>query len=121
MLHTTLPHDMHQALLIGRLWVPNQGPVVVAVTAQDVLDLSALAPTCSELLDTPEAATRVREFISAGRAPRWPARTRAGRCSTRTRRRPAPGRSSPRYSPTVTTTLPLTLRDLLCTSDGTLP
>ena len=70
MLHTTLPHDMHQALLIGRLWVPNQGPVVVAVTAEDVLDLSALSPTCSELLDTPEAAARVREFVSAGRAPR---------------------------------------------------
>ncbi len=70
MLHTTLPHDMHQALLIGRLWVQNQGPAVVAVTAQDVLDLSALAPTCSELLDAPEAAARVREFVSAGRAPR---------------------------------------------------
>ena len=77
MLHTTLPQDPHEALLIGRLWVPNLGPVVVAITPQDVLDLSALAPTCSDLLEKREAVSLVREFIGAGRAPRLTGTTQA--------------------------------------------
>jgi fumarylacetoacetate (FAA) hydrolase family protein len=86
MLHTTLPQDPHEALLIGRLWVPNLGPVVVAITPQDVLDLSALAPTCSDLLEKHEAASLVREFIGAGRAPRLTGTTEALANSDETKR-----------------------------------
>ena len=40
MLNTLLPQDAHQALLIGRLWVPDFGAVVCAVTPDDVFDLA---------------------------------------------------------------------------------
>jgi fumarylacetoacetate (FAA) hydrolase family protein len=68
MSHTSLPVDAHQALLIGRLWVPGQGAHVVAVTPADVLDLSGLASTCSALLDLPDVATRVRAYVASGQA-----------------------------------------------------
>jgi fumarylacetoacetate (FAA) hydrolase family protein len=68
MLNTQLPQDAHQALLVGRLWVPGQGPVLVAITPQDVLDLSSLAPTCSDLLEQTDLASRVRAALDAGQA-----------------------------------------------------
>ncbi len=70
MLLAQLPQDAHQALLIGRLWVPGLGPFVVAVTPEDVLDLSALASTSSALLELPDAAAQVRTCLASGRAPR---------------------------------------------------
>ena len=70
MLLSQLPQDAHQALLIGRLWVPDLGPVVVAVTPQDVLELSGLATTSSDLLELPNAAAQVRAYLSSGRAKR---------------------------------------------------
>ncbi|WP_300557064.1 fumarylacetoacetate hydrolase family protein [Limnohabitans sp. Rim8] len=68
MSHTSLPVDAHQALLIGRLWVPGKGAHVVAVTPQDVFDLSGLANTCSGLLELPDVATRVRAHVVSGQA-----------------------------------------------------
>lgn len=68
MLNTQLPQDAHQALLVGRLWVPGQGPVLVAITPQDVLDLSSLAPTCSDLLEQTDLARGVRAALDAGQA-----------------------------------------------------
>ncbi|WP_299510000.1 fumarylacetoacetate hydrolase family protein [uncultured Limnohabitans sp.] len=68
MLNTQLPQDAHQALLVGRLWVPGQGPALVAITPQDVLDLSSLAPTCSDLLEQTDLARRVRAALAAGQA-----------------------------------------------------
>ena len=70
MLNTLLPHDAHQALLIGRLWVPEVGAVVCAVTPDDVFDLSQLAPTSSQLLELPELAHQVRAWVRSGKAPR---------------------------------------------------
>jgi len=70
MLNTLLPQDAHQALLIGRLWVPDIGAVVCAVTPDDVFDLSQLAPTSSQLLELPEVAQQVRAFVRSGTAPR---------------------------------------------------
>jgi fumarylacetoacetate (FAA) hydrolase family protein len=70
MLLTQLPQDAHQALLIGRLWMPGQGPFVVAVTPEDVLDLSSLATTSSALLELPDAATQVRTCLASGHAKR---------------------------------------------------
>jgi len=70
MLPTQLPQDAHEALLIGRLWVPGLGPFVVAVTSEDVLDLSALAITSSALLELPNAAAQVRAALGSGQGRR---------------------------------------------------
>jgi fumarylacetoacetate (FAA) hydrolase family protein len=70
MLNTLLPQDAHQALLIGRLWMPDLGAVVCAITPDDVLDLSQLAPTCSQLLELPEVAPQVRALVRSGKASR---------------------------------------------------
>ena len=70
MLNTLLPQDAHQALLIGRLGVPDIGAVVCAVTPDAVFDLSQLAPTSSQLLELPEVAQQVRAFVRSGTAPR---------------------------------------------------
>lgn len=65
---STLPQPCDHACLIGRMWQPDTGPVLVAVTSDAVLDLSDLAPSCSELLEQPELAARVRQFIDSGQA-----------------------------------------------------
>ncbi|PUE41119.1 fumarylacetoacetate hydrolase family protein [Limnohabitans sp. Bal53] len=70
MLLNQLPQDAHQALLIGRLWVPGHGPFVVAVTPEDVLDLSGLATTSSALLERPGVAAQVRACLASGQAKR---------------------------------------------------
>jgi fumarylacetoacetate (FAA) hydrolase family protein len=51
-----LPADLDQAVLAGRLWL-EAGPVPVLVRAGDVWDVSASAPTVSDLLDRPDAAS----------------------------------------------------------------
>jgi fumarylacetoacetate (FAA) hydrolase family protein len=56
----TLPTDSAKALLIGRLWLPDTGPVLVLVSPRGVLDLSSVAATASQLLELPDAAKRVR-------------------------------------------------------------
>jgi fumarylacetoacetate (FAA) hydrolase family protein len=70
MLNTLLPQDAHQALLIGRLWMPDIGAVVCAITPDDVFDLSQLAPSCSQLLELSEAAQQIRALVRSGKAPR---------------------------------------------------
>ena len=59
-LAATLPEDGDKALLVGRLWQPGVGPVVVAYQAGALHDLSRLAATTSQLfeLDDPAAAVR---------------------------------------------------------------
>ena len=69
-MNITLPAHSDHALLIGRIWQPAVGPVLVAVTSDDVLDLSRLAPTCSDLLEQDQAALKVRQFIASGQATR---------------------------------------------------
>lgn len=59
-----MPTDADSALLIGRLWhnedaLPGVNPV--QVSPDGVYDLSALAPTCSELMNIPDVVARVRE------------------------------------------------------------
>ena len=58
-----LPQDAAQALLIGRVWQPGTGPVLVRVTPEGVFDLSALAQTCSDLLELPLVASRVSGHV----------------------------------------------------------
>jgi fumarylacetoacetate (FAA) hydrolase family protein len=60
-----LPDDAAQATLIGRLWIPGTGPVLVRVTPQGVYDLSALALTCSDLLELDASASQVQAHTGA--------------------------------------------------------
>jgi fumarylacetoacetate (FAA) hydrolase family protein len=59
-LKATLPADAQQATLVGRVWIEGQGPVVVRVDGDALIDLSALAATSSALLELPDAAKAVR-------------------------------------------------------------
>lgn len=59
-LKATLPADAQQATLVGRVWIEGQGPVLVRADHEAVYDLSALAPTCSALLELPDPAGAVR-------------------------------------------------------------
>ncbi len=69
-MNTTLPTPNDSALLVGRIWQPGIGPVLVAVTTHEVLDMSKLAPTCSDLLEHDQPAAQVRQFIASGQASR---------------------------------------------------
>src|SRR5262245_21295493 len=52
-----LPRDAHQALLVGRAWVPSEdGPSVIAVRAADAVDLTRSYPTVSQLLNAAKPA-----------------------------------------------------------------
>jgi fumarylacetoacetate (FAA) hydrolase family protein len=64
-LSNALPSDAAQATLIGRLWLPGTGPVLVRVTAEGVYDLSSLALTCSDLLELDAAASLVQAHQGA--------------------------------------------------------
>jgi len=59
----SLPQDAAQALLIGRVWQPGTGPVLVRITPEGVFDLSALAQTCSDLLELPHVASLVNGHV----------------------------------------------------------
>jgi len=63
-----LPIDHDRATLVGRVWSEREGgPVLVAVRGDDVVDLSCVAPTASDLFqhENPVAAIR-----AAGALPR---------------------------------------------------
>jgi fumarylacetoacetate (FAA) hydrolase family protein len=55
----TLPTDADRALLIGRIWLADAGPVLCLVTPQSVYDLSGVAATCADLLALPAPAQSV--------------------------------------------------------------
>jgi fumarylacetoacetate (FAA) hydrolase family protein len=64
-LDAALPDDAQDALLVARAWVQGQGPVLVRVTPQGIHDLSALAPTMSDLLERGDCAQAVRAHEGA--------------------------------------------------------
>ena len=60
-----LPRDAGDALLVGRAWVPAEdGPCVVAVRGDEVVDLTRAYPTTSHLLNIATPAD-VRAAIKA--------------------------------------------------------
>ena len=68
---STLPQDAARATLVGRIWQPGVGPVLVAVHEGGLHDLSQLAPTMSDLLEMKEApADAVQRAVRSGKAPR---------------------------------------------------
>jgi fumarylacetoacetate (FAA) hydrolase family protein len=78
------PADRDRALLIGRAWVPaEQGPSVIGVRGDDVVDLTGSYPTVSHLLNTAKPS-EARAAIAA--APRLGALDEALRNSVEGRR-----------------------------------
>jgi fumarylacetoacetate (FAA) hydrolase family protein len=68
---SSLPQDAARATLVGRLWQPGVGPVLVAVHEGGLHDLSRLAPTMSDLLEAKESPSdAVRRALQGGQAPR---------------------------------------------------
>ncbi len=51
---TIMPTDAAAATLVGRAWVPGNpsGPSVVLVRGEDVIDITSMVPTVSELLES---------------------------------------------------------------------
>lgn len=62
LIRQTLPQDHDRATLVGRVWMAGNpgGPVIVALRGEELVDLSALNATMSELLDRPDAAAAVQ-------------------------------------------------------------
>ncbi|MSQ59663.1 MAG: fumarylacetoacetate hydrolase [Betaproteobacteria bacterium] len=67
---SVLPEDEKAALLIGRAWLPGPlaGPSLVCIHEGQVHDLSRVAPTCSELLNSDAPAAAVRSALRNGSA-----------------------------------------------------
>ena len=64
-LHATLPADGLAGTLVGRAWLPATGtmpagPAVVALRSDGLYDLSAAAPTISQLVELDDPAATVR-------------------------------------------------------------
>ena len=63
-----LPEDHARATLVGRAWIPaSGGPAVIAVRGDTVVDVSAIAPTCSQLLELDDPADAIRRAPSPPR------------------------------------------------------
>jgi fumarylacetoacetate (FAA) hydrolase family protein len=69
-LKNTLPRDAQRAALVGRIWLPEVGPVVVAAHAGTLHDVSALAPTTSQLFELDQPVGAIRSAIDEHRAPK---------------------------------------------------
>lgn len=59
----TLPEDHAQAALAGRVWLPDaEGPAVVRIEKERVLDITRSVPTMTELCESPDPAARLRRL-----------------------------------------------------------
>src|SRR5258706_428792 len=61
----TLPDDADRALLVGRIWQSDVGPVLVACSQGNLYDLSRAAPTASQLFELDDPAAAVRATLPA--------------------------------------------------------
>jgi fumarylacetoacetate (FAA) hydrolase family protein len=68
-----LPRFAGKASLVGRLWVPESGPRLVAVAGHRLVDATQLGPTMSDLMDRADPAADLRERLADERAgrPSW--------------------------------------------------
>jgi fumarylacetoacetate (FAA) hydrolase family protein len=62
--HNIFPDDHANATLVGRVWMPQVGPVLCLVLPDSLLDLSSIAITSADLLALPDPA----QTIAAQRA-----------------------------------------------------
>jgi fumarylacetoacetate (FAA) hydrolase family protein len=60
-----LPDDANGAVLVGRIWLPGSGPVVVCIGPDGVSDLSGIATTMTQLLEIPSIAQVVRNAVAS--------------------------------------------------------
>jgi fumarylacetoacetate (FAA) hydrolase family protein len=60
--NTCLPADWRTANLVGRTWIPGTapGPALVAIRPDGVYDVSAAAPTCTDLCNLPDPVQVLR-------------------------------------------------------------
>ena len=59
--HTSLPGDGTLGALAARVWCPDvEGPSVVALRGQDVIDITRAFPTMRDLCETPDPATALQ-------------------------------------------------------------
>ncbi len=63
-----LPADHDNAVLVGRVWVEANreaiaGPRIVRVSGENLIDLSGLVPTMSDLLDLTDCARQARNHV----------------------------------------------------------
>ena len=67
---TALPDDHERATLIGRAWVPGPlaGPSPVLVREGNAFDLSQVAPTCADLMNSDEPVAIATGAVKSGRA-----------------------------------------------------
>ncbi len=49
-----LPDDGCKGTLLGRVWLPDEGPAVVMVRDDSIFDITRNAPTCAGLLNEPD-------------------------------------------------------------------
>ncbi len=64
-LDASLPHDHARAVLIGRVWLPDvEGPALVRVQGGVVHDLSSVAATSSQLLNTDDPVAAIRGAVA---------------------------------------------------------
>ena len=57
----SLPIDLHQALLIVKVWIPGKGAVLGKMTEDSVIDLSEIAKTSSELFELVNLVEKVKD------------------------------------------------------------
>ncbi|MGO4396043.1 fumarylacetoacetate hydrolase family protein [Variovorax sp. M-6] len=84
----SLPRDAERATLVGRLWLPDVGPVLVAVHEGGLHDLSRFAATASQLLELDDPVGAVREALRDERTQRVASLEAALANSDETRRDP---------------------------------
>ena len=65
-----LPRDAERATLVGRAWLPADGPIAVTVHGGALHDLSRIAPTISALLELDDPVAAIRRALREERAPR---------------------------------------------------
>jgi fumarylacetoacetate (FAA) hydrolase family protein len=67
---TALPDDHERAWLIGRAWVPGPlaGPSPVLIRDGNAFDLSQVAPTCADLMNSEEPVAVATAAVKSGRA-----------------------------------------------------
>lgn len=66
----SLPRDADRATLVGRVWLPDVGPVLVAVHEGGLHDLTRIAATASQLLELDDPVGAVRQALRDDRTSR---------------------------------------------------